>query len=80
MNAKHRSNRERQTVRLLAGAKGRIKSVISAQGTKKIHLVKKLTLPRFLDDQFKAGGGEGGLFHKDITFKSGATMAFAELL
>ena len=46
---------------------------------KKIHLVEKLTLTRSLGDQFKSDGGEGGLFHEEITFKSGVTMIFAEL-
>ena len=27
----------------------------------------------------KSGGGEGGLFHQDITFESGVTMTFAEI-
>jgi IS30 family transposase len=45
----------------------------------KIHLFKKLTLTSSLGDQFKSGGGEGGLFHEDITFKSGVTVTFAEL-
>lgn len=26
-----------------------------------------------------SGGAEGGLFHEEITFKSGVTMSFAEL-
>jgi hypothetical protein len=34
---------------------------------------------RYLGDQFKSGGGEGGLFHEDITLESGVTMTFAEL-
>ncbi len=29
-------------------------------------------------DQFKSGGGEGGLFYEDLGFKFGATMTFAE--
>ena len=45
----------------------------------KIHLVKELTLACSLGGQFKSGGGEGGLFHEDITFKSGVTMTFAEI-
>ena len=32
-----------------------------------------------LGDQFKSGGGEGGLFHEVLPFKSGAKMTFAEI-
>ncbi len=32
-----------------------------------------------LGDQFKSGEGEDGLFHEDITFKSGVTTTFADL-
>jgi len=45
----------------------------------KFHLVKELTLTRSIGDQFKSGGGEGGLFQENITFKSGVTMTFAEI-
>ncbi len=44
----------------------------------KIHLVEKITRECSLCDQFKYGGGEGGLFHEDITFKLGATMICTE--
>ena len=45
----------------------------------KIYLFKKFTLTSSLGDQFKSGGGEGGLFHKHITLESGVTKTFAEL-
>ena len=45
----------------------------------KIDLVEKFTLTSSLGDQFKFGGGEGGLFHEDIKFESEVTMTFAEL-
>jgi hypothetical protein len=64
---------------LLAGAKGWIKPSQLRPRHNKIHLVEKLTLACSLGDQFKDGGGEGGLFHEDITLKSGATMTFAEI-
>jgi hypothetical protein len=45
----------------------------------KIHSFKKITLSCSHDDQFKSGRGEGGLFHEDITFKSGVTMIFTDI-
>ena len=79
MNAKHCGNRERWTPRLACRRKGLDQAGQLRPRHNKIHLVEKLTLACSLGDQFKSGGGEGGLFHEDITFKSGDTMTFAEL-
>jgi hypothetical protein len=79
MDAKHCGNRERRTARFACWRKGLDQASQLSPRHNKIHLVKKLTLARSLGDKFKSGGGEGGLFHLDITFESGATMTFAEL-
>ena len=79
MNAKHCGNGKRRTARFACGRKGLNQASQLRPRHNKIHLVEKLTLACSLGDQFKSGGGEGGLFHLDITFKSGATMTFAEL-
>jgi len=51
-------------------------SQLSTRHSKILH-AQKLTLACSLDDQFESGTGEGGFFHEDITFKSGAKMTFA---
>jgi hypothetical protein len=79
MNAKHCGNGERRAARFACRRKGLDQASQLRPRHNKIHLVEKLTLARSLGDQFKSGRGEGGLFHEDITFKSGATMTFAEL-
>ena len=80
MNAKHCGNRARLKARFACRRKVLDQASQVSSRHNKIHLVKKLTLMRSLGDQFKSGGGEGGLFHEDIAFKSGATMTFEELL
>jgi hypothetical protein len=49
----------------------------------RVKILQNLYLHQALEcshgDQIKSGGGEGGLFHKHIKFKSGFKMIFAEL-
>jgi hypothetical protein len=40
---------------------------------------REITLTCSLGEQFKSSGCESGLFNKYIMFRSGVTMAFAEL-
>ncbi len=77
MDAKHCGNRERQAARFTCRCKGLDQARQLRPRHNKIHLVKKLTLACSLGDQFKSGGGEGGLFHEDITLESGVTMTSA---
>ena len=79
MGAKHCGNRKRGTARFACKRKGLNQASQLRPRHNKIHLFKKLTLACSLGDQFKSGGGEGGLFHEDITFKSSVTMTYAEL-
>jgi hypothetical protein len=79
MDAKHCGNGKGQAARFACRHKGLDQASQLRPRHNKIHLVEKLTLTRSLGDQFKSGGGEGGLFHEDITFRSGVTMTFAEL-
>ena len=79
MNAKHCGNGKRRTARFACRRKGLDQASQLSPRHNKIHLFEKLTLTRSLGDQFKSGGGEGGLFHEDITLESGVTMTFAEL-
>ena len=78
MVAKHCGNGKRWTPRFACRRKGLDQASQLRPRHNKIHLVEKLTLTRSLGDQFKSGGGEGGLFHEDITLESGATLAFAD--
>jgi hypothetical protein len=74
MNAKRCGNRERRTARFTCRRKGLDQASQLSPRHNKIHLFKKLTLTRSLADRFKSDGSEGGLFHEDKTFKSGAMM------
>ena len=75
MNAKDCGNWKRWPARFTCRRKGLGQASQLRPRHNKIHLVEKLTLTRSHGDQFKSSGGEGGLFHLDITFEPGLSMA-----
>ena len=65
MNAKHCGNGKRWAPRFARRRKGLDQASQLRPRHNKIHLVEKLTLACSLSDQFKSGGGEGGLLYED---------------
>ena len=80
MDSKHCGNGKKRTARIACSRKGLDQASQLLPRRSKIHLVEKITLECSLCDEFKYGGGEGGLFHEDITFKLGATMNLQSFL